>query len=79
MYPYQNNLPMVPEYSHEANGNDRFFPLFFPFLTGALIGGVAVGATRPRPVYVNPSPYYGSVTPPGYGYNYSSYGYYPYR
>lgn len=34
---------------------DRFV---FPFLTGALVGGAAVGLTRPRPIYnVAPQPY----------------------
>lgn len=34
---------------------DRFV---FPFLTGALVGGAAVGLTRPRPIYnVAPYPY----------------------
>lgn len=57
------------------NGNnDRFI---FPFLTGALVGGAAVGLTRPRPI-INAAPY------PGYGpgprplypapYSYYSYG-----
>ncbi len=48
---------------------DRQF--FFPFLTGALVGGAAVGLTRPRPIY--------NVAPqmPSYGpYGYSSYSYY---
>ena len=52
-------------------GNDDRF--FFPFLTGALVGGAAISLTRPRPVYVN-GPYY----QPYYGgpYGYSSYSYY---
>jgi len=38
--------------------------LIFPFLTGALVGGAAIGLTRPRPIYnVAPYPGYG----PGYG------------
>lgn len=54
-------------------GGDRFF--FFPFLTGALVGGAAVGLTRPRPIYnVAPQnqmpPYYR----PGAPYSYYSYG-----
>ncbi len=57
--------------------NDRQF--FFPFLTGALIGGAAVGITRPRPIYnVAPQgprpPYYGGA--PFYQSSYSYY--YPY-
>lgn len=45
---YQNN--------NFYGNNDRFFPLV-PFLGGALIGGAAVGLTRPRPIY-NVAPYY---------------------
>jgi len=55
------------------NNNDRFI---LPFLGGALIGGAAVGLTRPRPIYnVAPyGPYYGGYYPYGnYSYNY----YYP--
>ena len=59
------------------NNDDRF--LAFPFLTGALVGGAAVGLTRPRPIYnvapYNNGPYYG-----GYPYYHNSYSYYvPYR
>ncbi len=65
-----------------VQGGERQF--FFPFLTGALVGGAAVGLTRPRPIYnvapnnYGPGPGYG----PGYGapYSYYSYGgYIPYR
>lgn len=59
---------------------DRQF--FFPFLTGALVGGAAVGLTRPRPIYnVAPQgPGYGpgpGPRPPYYapGAPYSSYSY----
>ena len=73
---YQNR-PMRP-----MNGDRQFF---FPFLTGALVGGAAVGLTRPRPIYnVAPQggypggpggqgprpPYYA----PGAPYSYYSYG-----
>lgn len=61
-----------------VNNGDRQF--FFPFLTGALVGGAAVGLTRPRPIYnVAPNagypmgprpPYYA----PGAPYSYYSYG-----
>ena len=40
-----------------------------PFLLGGLVGGAAVGVSRPRPVYVNPAtyppygPYYGPRPP----------------
>ena len=55
------------------NGNnDRFI---FPFLTGALVGGAAIGLTRPRPIYnvaPYPAPYsyysYGGYVPGPYGY-----------
>lgn len=64
---YPNNNYKV---SH-LNNNDRVF--FFPFLTGALVGGAAVGLTRPRPIY-NVAPY------PGPGYNpYMPYGNYSYN
>ena len=55
---------------------DRFV---FPFLTGALVGGAAVGLTRPRPIYnVAPYPPYPPMPPrpyPGPYYS-SSYSYY---
>ena len=58
------------------NNGDRQF--FFPFLTGALVGGAAVGLTRPRPIYnVAPQPAYRPYPPMGPGpYGYSSYSYY---
>ena len=60
-----------------TNDGDRQF--FFPFLTGALVGGAAVGLTRPRPIYnVAPQrPNYGPMPPnyrPGSPYSYYSYG-----
>ena len=82
MYPYENyymnGQPTMP--IPNQNDNDRFFAL--PFLGGALLGGAAVGLSRPRPVFVQnpgyapypqPYPYYGS------GYNYGNSGYYNYR
>ncbi len=79
-YPYDMNMNR----GYYANNNNRQF--FFPFLTGALVGGAAVGLTRPRPI-VNAAPNYGpgygpgpgsgyGPRPPyGYGYNYG-YGFY---
>ena len=62
---YPNNYKL-----NNLNRNDRFI---FPFLSGALIGGAAVGITRPRPIY-NVAPY------PPYPYPYyPPYGYPPYR
>lgn len=54
------------------NGDDRFI---LPFLGGALIGGAAVGLTRPRPIY-NVAPYYGPTPYYGAPYYHSSYSYY---
>lgn len=58
------------------NSGDRFFPLV-PFLGGALIGGAAVGLTRPRPIYnVAPQyqvPYYNNGPYGNFSYSY----YYP--
>ena len=48
---------------------DRF-GFIGPFLLGGLVGGTAVGVSRPRPVFVNPvppPPYYGP-RPPYYFY-----------
>ena len=50
--------------------DDRFV---FPFLTGALIGGAAVGLTRPRPIY-NVAPANLMSPPPPRPYSYYSYG-----
>lgn len=66
MYPY-NRRPI--------NNGDRFV---FPFLTGALVGGAAVGLTRPRPIYnVAPQPYpmYPSPPPRPYPMPYGNYSY----
>ena len=67
-------------YNNPYQSGDRQF--IFPFLTGALVGGAAVGLTRPRPIYnVAPQPYYQPYPPYPMGpYGYSSYSYYyPYR
>lgn len=69
---YNNNI--YPSRYNQGNYGDRQF--FFPFLTGALVGGAAVGLTRPRPIYnVAPRPPYGPPVPPyGVSYAYNSYG-----
>lgn len=72
MYPYKNQKLFARNNQPYNSQADRQF--IFPFLVGAVTGGAAVGLTRPRPVYYNQSPYYGSY-PGGYGY-YSNYGYY---
>lgn len=70
---YQN---VYPYQTGSTNGDRQFF---FPFLTGALVGGAAVGLTRPRPIY-NVAPQgqnYGPMPPnyrPGAPYSYYSYG-----
>lgn len=65
---YPNN-----NYKVEPLNNNRFI---LPFLGGALIGGAAVGLTRPRPIYnVAPYPYPYPYPRP---YSYVPYGnYYP--
>lgn len=78
---YQNNMYPYPNFGNTYQNGDRFV---FPFLTGALVGGAAVGLTRPRPIY-NVAPYgptYGSGPAyyPGTPYYNNSYSYYvPYR
>jgi len=66
------------QYNNQHADGDRFF--FFPFLTGALLGGAAVAVARPRPygapvqIYQQPYPY----MYPGYnnmGYTQVPYGY----
>lgn len=65
------NYPnMAPNPVFLNNNGDRFV---VPFLTGALVGGAAIGLTRPRPVYVSqPAPYY-----PPYPAPYPNYAPYP--
>lgn len=54
MVNYPGRIPNNPVFLNRAG--DRQF--LFPFLTGALVGGAAVGVTRPRPIYnVAPQPY----------------------
>jgi len=55
MVNYPGRVPN-PVYLNGPRSDDRQF--LFPFLGGALIGGAAVGLTRPRPIYnVAPYPY----------------------
>ncbi len=67
---------MYPNIENKYNNNngDRWF--FFPFLTGAVVGGAAVGLTRPRPI-VNSAPTqpypYPPAGAPGYYYGYNAY------
>lgn len=49
--------------------DNRFGGFFVPFVLGGLVGGAAVGVSRPRPVYVNP-PMYGPVPMPYPSYYY---------
>ena len=68
--------PYMPRYKYP--NQDRFI---FPFLTGALVGGAAIGLRRPRPIYnVSPHPYPQMPPSPPYGPygNYSYNFYYPY-
>ncbi len=48
MINYPGQIPNNPIFLNGQNGDRQFF---FPFLTGALVGGAAVGLTRPRPIY----------------------------
>lgn len=65
MVNYPGRIPNHPVYLN--NSGDRQF--LVPFLGGALIGGAAVGLTRPRPIY--------NVAPNPYPYPYPPYGPYP--
>jgi len=74
---YNNHYTQKPVSQYPVNGDRQFF---FPFLTGALVGGAAVGLTRPRPIYnVAPSgPNFGPGPRPPYyrpGAPYSNYSY----
>ena len=59
---------------YRYNDGDRLFIL--PFLLGGLVGGAAVGVSRPRPVIATNYPSYGPYY--GYGYPYNYYPYYRY-
>jgi hypothetical protein len=70
---YNNNYQGYNTFPNYKNQDRQFL---FPFLLGGLGGAAIVGASRPRPVYVNSpaSTYY-----PQYGYNYyGGYNYTPY-
>lgn len=70
---FMNNQMYRPRPPRPNGGQDRFI---FPFLTGALVGGAAVGLTRPRPI-VNAAPQgpiYGPRPPYPAPYSYYSYG-----
>ncbi len=62
-------------YYNNYYGNNRGFVL--PFITGALVGGAAVGISRPRPIIANQGPYPYQPYPP-YGYQPYPYRPYPY-
>ena len=64
--------PYMQRYTYQKG--DRFV---FPFLTGALVGGAAVGLTRPRPIY-NVAPYPPGPPPPPPRPPYGPYGSYSY-
>lgn len=74
----KNNYPNYMSGSYYNKTGDRQF--VFPFLTGALVGGAAVGLTRPRPIY-NVAPYPARpMFNPNMPYYNNSYSYYvPYR
>lgn len=70
MVNHPGRIPNNPVFLN--NSGDR---IIFPFLTGALVGGAAVGLTRPRPIYnVAPQPY---PVPYPYPAPYPVYGPYP--
>lgn len=63
MVNYPGRVPNNPMFLNNQPSGDRQF--LFPFLGGALIGGAAVGLTRPRPIYnVAPYPYPYPPMPP---------------
>ena len=54
-------------YNNFIGHQDQRFGFLGPFLLGGLVGGTAVGISRPRPVYVNPVPSIHPMYPPYYG------------
>lgn len=54
---------------YRGYGNNQRVGFLGPFLLGGLLGGTAVGVARPRPVYVNSTPYYPSYYNTGMPYN----------
>lgn len=67
MYPNYFNGGMVRGNNYY---DDRFGGFAIPFLLGGLGGAAVVGLSRPRPVYVNPSPYPYPPYPNYYNYPY---------
>lgn len=56
-------------YYNIYNRDGRYGGFVLPFITGALVGGAAVGVSRPRPIIANQGPYpYGPYYGPGPGY-----------
>ena len=69
MFPYNNRWIRNATYAPAPEVyNERFGGFFVPFLLGGLGGAAVVGLSRPRPVYVNPNPYYNPYGPYPYGY-----------
>lgn len=65
-------------YNNYYKENDRQF--LVPFLLGGLGGAAIVGASRPRPVFVNPAyPNYNNYNNGPYPYGYNYYGGYNYN
>ncbi len=63
---------MYNNYPYTRDGRFIGGGFVLPFITGALVGGAAVGVSRPRPIIANQGPYpYG---PYNYGYNPGYYG-----
>ncbi len=67
------NNKYYPSYNPNIYNNtpiydDRFGGFAIPFLLGGLGGAAVVGLSRPRPVYMNPTPY--PYYPPYYYGNY---------
>lgn len=59
MYTNYNNYLYPDMMGRGRVYDERFGGFFVPFLLGGLGGAAVVGLSRPRPVVVNPNPYYG--------------------